>query len=66
MTEIPDEIKQLSNAELRRELLKVGITPAPLTPTSKKLYQRKLARKLYPTLTDQEETKEQVLVCGMA
>ena len=46
MPDVPDHIKQLTNAELRKELLKVGITPAPLTPTTKKLYQKKLFLKL--------------------
>lgn len=57
MTEIPDHIKQLTNAELRNELLKIGITSAPLTPTTKKLYQKKLFLKLKANSPDKNEEK---------
>lgn len=50
MTEIPKSISNLTNEELRKQLLAAGIAPAPLTPTTIRIFQRKLAKKLASTL----------------
>ena len=60
MSVVPDKIAQLSNAELRRKLLQVGIQPAPLTPTTRKLYQMKLAQKLCEDSPYDTKTSEKV------
>jgi len=43
---IPESILALDNDQLRQQLIAAGIQPAPLTPTTRKLFQKKLARKL--------------------
>lgn len=45
MDKIPKFIEDLSNKDLRQELQKVGIN-SPITPTTRRLFQKKLARKL--------------------
>ncbi|CAK8697250.1 unnamed protein product [Clavelina lepadiformis] len=59
MTEIPESIAKLTNDELRKQLIKVGIQPVPLTPTTKKLYQKKLAGRLGTlTFSEKDPSKE--------
>ena len=66
MAAIPDEIAKLSNADLRRELLRVGITPTPLTPTTRRIYQKKLAQRLCNAELSIDQTSVQIQVIIMS
>nr|XP_039252121.1 ankyrin repeat and LEM domain-containing protein 2-like [Styela clava] len=45
-TSIPEFITNLSDAELRAELGKVGVNAGPITPTTRRLFRSRLAKKL--------------------
>ncbi|KAK3100786.1 hypothetical protein FSP39_025313 [Pinctada imbricata] len=47
MDEILDDVKKLSINELRAKLVELGENVGPIVPTTKLLFQKKLARKLY-------------------
>ncbi len=62
---IPDDIKNLTNGELRDELMKLGDLPGPITMTSRNVYELRLLKlRSDPSLAAQQNSKGKFSITG--
>ncbi len=62
---IPDDIKNLTNGELRDELVKLGDLPGPITMTSRNVYELRLLKlRNDPSLAAQQNSKGKFSITG--